>query len=116
MNIEARTITTVEYAVTLTDADVAAILVDPAAFQQRLRAMRGEQATGRHGARNLTIGRKPGKAKKEKPAASPKGAAGKGKFAKAPCPECGQMIAGSQMRQHRARKHGVGAVRSSENN
>lgn len=111
MNIEARTITTVEYAVTLTDADVAAILVDPAAFQARLRAMRGEQATGRHGARNLTLGRKPGKAKakEEKPAASPKGAAGKGKFAKQACPECGQMIAGSQMRQHRARKHGIAA-------
>ena len=109
MNIEARTITTVEYSVTLTEADVTMILVDPAGFQDRLRAMRGERAQGRHGKKNLTLGKK---AKKEKPAASPKGAAGKGKFAKQACPECGQMIAGSQMRQHRARKHGVGAATS----
>ena len=111
MNIETKTQTVTTYHLVLTEAELTQALVDPADLQSALRQARGATHAGRHGARNLTLGRKPGKAKQERPPAGPKGrgAAGRGKFAKQACPECGQMIAGSQMRQHRARKHGIAA-------
>ena len=106
--IATETITVTKYTLTLTDADIAAILVDPAPLQKQLRALRGETKRGRHGGRDIKIGRA---AKEQAPAAVGKGA-GKGKFAKVACPECRQPISQAQLANHRQKKHGVTAAAS----
>lgn len=72
------TVTTVVYHLTLTDADVAAVLANPAKLQAQLRALRAAQAKGRHGHRNIVISK----------AGRPKAAAADG-AAKLTCPHCG---------------------------
>lgn len=117
MNIETKTQTT--YVLTLTDADIAEIMAFPGRFARHLEKLRDT-----HGAATIPAlapmaerpARKHPKPRKEKAAASPKGPAGKGGFAKSPCPECGQLVAGSQMKTHRQRKHGVPDAKLSASN
>lgn len=54
---------TISYTVTLTDEDVARILIDPADFQKQLRAIRAGQNKGKHGAKNPIISKRPAGAK-----------------------------------------------------
>lgn len=114
MNIETKTetVTVTTYNLTLTEQDVAAILVDPSDLQERLRLMRGARTAKKTGYGRHYPKAKSAKEQRAKP--GPKGgSAGQGKFAKQACPECEQMIAGSQMAQHRARKHNIARAATS---
>lgn len=108
MNIQAatETITVTKYTLTLTEEDVAGILVDATPLQKRLRELRGEIKRGRHGAKDLKLGRPA----KEKPAKAAGKGAGRGGFAKEQCPQCQALISKAQMRNHLAKKHGVPAA------
>jgi len=72
ISTQTETVTVVKFTLTLTDAELAAALVDPAPLQDALRSARGEQARGRHDKRNFTIARR-GKKKEPAKAAAPKG-------------------------------------------
>lgn len=78
IQIENKTMITTIYRLELTEADVAAILADPSKLQSQLRALRGQQARGRHGAKNIRLGGAKGPKAK---------AAGGGRLE---CPYCGK--------------------------
>lgn len=110
METATETITITQYTITLTDADVAAILVDPAPFQKQLRALRADNGQRLQKRKSISLnGHKP---KEQAPAATGKGAAGKGGFAKVACPQCKQPISKAQLSNHLAKKHAVSAAAS----
>lgn len=104
IKISTETVTVTRYTLTLTESDVAAILVDPVPLQKRLREMRGDTKRGRHGAKDLRLVRK------EKTTRTGK-EPGRGGFAKEPCPQCGKPISKAQMGNHLAKKHGAPAAK-----
>lgn len=110
ITITPQTVTAVRLTVQLSEEQARAVLVDAAPFQRLLR-----DALRQHGSRNPLNERrsvKLGRPRKEAPAQPGKAPAGKGGFAKTPCPECRKPISQAQLRQHRLKKHGVSAVES----
>lgn len=115
MDIQTTTKTVTEYTIVLTEADVAAILVDATPFQGQLRALRAANGQATQTRKSLSLnGHGPKPAKEQAPRAAGKApsTAGKGKFAKEPCPECKRPVSMAKMATHRRAKHAVSAAAS----
>lgn len=101
---EVETITVTKYTLTLTDADVAAILVDPAPFQKQLRQLRAENGQRLQKRRSISLnGHKP---KEKAPAATGKGLKPLKLTVGCPEPGCGKRFkSDSALAIHRGRTH-----------
>lgn len=105
------TVTINKYTIVLTEAELAEALVDPASLQKALRQARGEKAKGKHGRRNLTLGKRGRPVAATSPKATKRPGATSA-FTKQPCGKCGRPIAQSQISNHLRRCKGAVAAAS----
>jgi hypothetical protein len=114
MQIKPTAITVTTYAIELTEAEARAVLVDPAPFQDDLRAALGDQAVARNptgintrGGKGITLSPKAQRRVAEQKARAVRAPRNAGRaFTKTPCAKCGRPIGSNQIARHQAKCSG----------